>query len=263
MISGSSQKLYIEISLQNFSYCIKNQTNNQVVDFKTFPLDTFKAIDQQLDLIFDKEPNLHSGFEDILVLHNNNLNTFVPDVLFDETALGSYLQYNVKVFPTDYFDFDNLEKLKIKNIYVPYVVFNNYFLDRFGSFEFQHISTNLVLLLEKHSENKSGKCFFVHIAENHFKIIIIENNKLVFFNSYDYQTKEDFIYYILFIMEQLQLNPHEQIIELIGEIDFQSELYKIAYQYIKEVLITDLKPLASTLLVHEKQLQQHFILLQS
>lgn len=263
MISGSNQKLFIEISLDNFSYCIKNQMNSQVVDFKTIPLNRLKAIDQQLDLIFDKETKLNSSFDDILILHNNNLNTFVPESLFDETALGSYLQYNVKVFPTDYFDFDTLDVSKMKNIYVPYVVFNNYFLDRFGSFNFEHIHTNLIQLLTARSENTNNNNFYVHITANHFEIIIIKNDKLLFFNSYDYQTKEDFIYYILFVMEQLQLSPQEQKIELIGVIDLDSALYQIAYQYVKNVTILDLKSLASTLLVDEKQLQQHFILLQS
>src|SRR5690554_6597241 len=98
MTNSSSQKLYIQVSLQNFSYCIKNQSNNQVVDFKSIILDPFKTIEKQLDFIFDKEATLQSGFDDILVLHNNNLNTFVPTALFDKTALGSYLQYNIRFF---------------------------------------------------------------------------------------------------------------------------------------------------------------------
>ncbi|HLW63475.1 MAG TPA: DUF3822 family protein [Flavobacterium sp.] len=263
MTNNSSQKLFIEVSMQNFSYCIKNQKSKQIIDFKTIPLDSFKAMDQQLDFIFDKETTLHSNFDDILVLHSNNLNTFIPEALFDETALGSYLQYNVKVFPTDYFDFDTVEGLKMKNIYVPYVVFNNYFFDRFGSFDFQHIHTNLIQLLLTRSESENGKDFFVHIGKTHFEIVIFENNKLLFFNSYNYQTKEDFIYYILFVMEQLQLNPLEQFVQLTGIINQDSALYKIAYKYIKNVEITDLKPTAQAFPIEEKQLQEHYILLQS
>jgi hypothetical protein len=46
----------------------------------------------------------------------------------------------------------------------------------------------------------------VHFSEGHFEIII-QNQKLLFFNSFDYQTPEDFIYYVLFTAEQLSLNP--------------------------------------------------------
>lgn len=263
MTNSSSQKLYIQVSLQKFSYCIKDQSNNQVVDFKSIILDPFKTIEKQLDFIFDKEATLQSGFDDILVLHNNNLNTFVPTALFDKTALGSYLQYNIKVFPTDYFDYDSMEHLQMENIYVPYVAFNNYFLDRFGSFDFQHIHTGLVQQLIDQSADNGTKKFFVHIADNHFEIVIVETKKLLFFNSYEYQTKEDFIYYILFVMEQLQLNPQEQLVKLTGKIDPEDELYQIVYQYVRNVEITDLKPTAEALSVDEKQLQEHYILLQS
>jgi hypothetical protein len=46
----------------------------------------------------------------------------------------------------------------------------------------------------------------VHFSEGHFEIIVIQNQKLLLFNSFDYQTP-DFIYYVLFTAEQLSLNP--------------------------------------------------------
>src|SRR5690554_7812707 len=120
----------------------------------------------------------------------------------------------------------------MENIYVPYVAFNNYFLDRFGSFDFQHIHTGMVQHLTDQSANNSTKELFVHIADNHFEIVIVETKKLLFFNSYEYQRKEDCIYYILFVMEQLQLDPQEQLVKLAGKIDPEDERYQIVYQYV-------------------------------
>lgn len=261
MLNESFQKLYIQVSLQNFSYCVKNQVNNQVIQFKSFVLDPYKTIEQQLDVFFDKEEALQTGFNDVMVLHDNNLNTFVPTALFDETSLGSYLQYNTKVFPTDYFDFDSLTQQQMKNIYVPYVAFNNYFLDVFGSFNFQHINTSLVQHFINKSVNNDSVEFFVHVAENHFEIVLLQNKKLLFFNSYEYQTKEDFIYYILFVFEQLQLNTQTQIVKLYGNITPESDLYQIVYKFIRNVEVANLQTIAQTLSVTNEQLQQHYILL--
>ncbi|MDN3710072.1 DUF3822 family protein [Myroides ceti] len=61
-------------------------------------------------------------------MHDNSLNTFVPSALFDADNLGSYLQYNVKIFPTDYFDYDEISSHQLQNIYIPYVQFNNFLL---------------------------------------------------------------------------------------------------------------------------------------
>ena len=263
MSNASFQKLYIQVSLNYFSYCIKNQVNNQITGFKTFALDPFKTIEQQLDFFFDKEEALQAGYEDVLVLHDNNLNTFVPTPLFDETALGSYLQYNVKVFPTDYFAHDSLEQVKMENVYVPYVAFNNYFLDKFGGFNFQHINTNLVQHFLHKSASSNEIDFYVHITASRFEIVLVQNKQLQFFNSYEYQTKEDFIYYLLFVFEQLQLNTQEQKVQLIGCVDEESALYQIAYQFIRNVYVTPLHTLAQTLSVTTQQVQQHYILLQA
>ena len=241
MLNESFQKLYIQVSLQNFSYCVKNQVNNQVIQFKSFVLDPYKTIEQQLDVFFDKEEALQTSFNDVMVLHDNNLNTFVPTALFDEAALGSYLQYNTKVFPTDYFDFDSLTQQQMKNIYVPYVAFNNYFINK--------------------SVNNDSVEFFVHVAENHFEIVLLQNKKLLFFNSYEYQTQEDFIYYILFVFEQLQLNTQTQNVKLYGNITPESDLYQIAYKFIRNVEVANLQTIAQTLSVTNEQLQQHYILL--
>ncbi|SFN62374.1 Protein of unknown function [Paenimyroides ummariense] len=261
MTNESFQKLYIQVSLQNFSYCVKNQVNNQVIQFKSFALDQYKTIEQQLDVFFDKEEALQTGFSDVLVLHDNNLNTFVPTALFDETALGSYLQYNTKVFPTDYFDFDSLTQHQMENIYVPYVAFNNYFLDVFGSFNFQHINTGLVQHFLNKSANNNQVEFFVHVADTHFEVVLLQNKKLLLFNSYEYQTQEDFIYYLLFVFEQLQLDPQKQLVKIVGNCTKESNLYQITYKFIRNVEVADLKTIAQTLSVTNEQLQQHYILL--
>lgn len=263
MQNDSFQKLFIQVSLQQFSYCIKNQVSNEILHLKSFRLDPYKTVEQQLDVFFDKEEALHSGFQDVLVLHDNNMNTFVPTDLFDETALGSYLQYNTKVFPTDYFDHDSVGASKMENIYVPYVIFNNYLLDQFGSFDFQHIHTNLVQHLIHKSVGNNTIEFFVHIGDYHFEIVLLKNKQLQFFNTYDYQKPDDFIYYILFVFEQLKLDPNEQLIQLVGQISKESSLYEIAYKFIKNVAIFDMQSAANALQVNVADLQKHYILLQA
>lgn len=261
MGTESFQKLYIQVSLNQFSYCIKNQINNQVLHYKSYPLDMYKSVEKQLDVFFDKDEALQSGFQDVLVLHDNNLNTFVPIALFDDNQIGSYLQYNTKVFPTDYFDHDTITLLKAENVYVPYVAFNNYFIDVFGGFNFQHINTSLIEHFLAKSVNNGAIEFFVHISDTRFEIVLLQNKNLIFFNSFEYQTKEDFIYYILFVFEQLQLNRDTQLVKFYGNIIIESDLYQMAYKYIRNIEVADLKSIAQTLSVTSDQLQQHYILL--
>jgi hypothetical protein len=45
---------------------------------------------------FLKYPELKANYDEVVIVHSNNLSTFVPTALFDEEYLGSYLQFNTK-----------------------------------------------------------------------------------------------------------------------------------------------------------------------
>ena len=59
------------------------------------------------------------------------------------------------------------------------------------------------------------------------------------YNSFEYSSKEDFIYYILFAAEQLELNPEKFELQLLGHISKDDPLFKIAYKYIRNVSLLE------------------------
>lgn len=123
---------------------------------------------------------------------------------------------------------------------MPYVNINNHVYDRFGEFEFKHFSTivlDAILSFEKHSTSSK---MYVNISIDHFEVIALENGQLKLYNTFEYATKEDFIYYILFAIEQLSFNPEELPLILVGNISKDDELYSIVYKYIREVSIFEI-----------------------
>ena len=102
---------------------------------------------------------------------------------------------------------------------------------------------------------------FVHVSDTHFEIVVIQNQKLELYNSFEYKTPEDFIYYILFTAEQLHLNPESFKLELLGKIDTESPLYTIAYKYVRNVAMMDYSSVFNSL--SEAQKREHFILINS
>ena len=91
-------------------------------------------------------------------------------------------------------------------VYIPYVNINNFFIDQFGTFDYKHANSILVSKLLDASKNNDNKKMIVHFNPGHFEIIVIQNQKLLLFNSFEYKTPEDFIYYLLFTAEQLNMN---------------------------------------------------------
>jgi hypothetical protein len=260
------KKLSIQVSLTGLSFCCFDTLNNTIVSLNEAHFDSFhKAtkIEELFTDAFRDFPELKDSYDEILIIHNNNLSTFVPTPLFDENFLGSYLQYNTKVFETDFFAFDEIPNYQMNAVYIPYVNINNFFIDRFGSFEYKHANSILVKTLLDLSKNNDEKKMIVHFNPGHFEIMVIQNQKLLLFNSFDYQTPEDFIYYLLFTAEQLNMNPESFKLELLGSIAEEDEFYAIAFKYIRNVSILDVTDLQKNNTFSTAQNQKHFILFHS
>ena len=107
------------------------------------------------------------------------------------------------------------------------------------------------------------KKMYVHVGNNHFEILVIDKSGLRLFNTFDYQTKEDFIYYILFTAEQLQLNPEEFELLLLGQVNIDDDLYQISFTYVRHIKILD--PSYKYVLgdMVDPKIRQNFVLLNS
>ena len=257
-------KLSILVSLNGMSFCCFDTISGKPTVLKNVHFDTFiksSRIEDLFESVYKNNPELSEKYDEVKVIHSNTLSTFVPQPLFDEEFLASYLQYNAKVFETDFFTFDALDKYEMNNVYIPYVNMNNFFIDKYGAFEYHHANSILVSKLLDVSKNNEDRKMFVHFSENHFEIIVIQNQKLLLFNSYEYKTPEDFIYYLLFSAEQLQLNPEYFKLELLGNITEFDAYYQLAYKYIRNISLFDVSDFHPQFL--EKENRDHFILLHS
>ena len=261
-ISTSKYELSIQVNLSGLSFFVLNLETSKVDFLKALQFDkkqTPKTLLDKLTHSFNTFDELQNQFSKVTVIHDNELATLVPKALFDETNLVDYLKFNTKILKTDFITFDNVQIADLAVVYVPLVNINNFIFERFGSFEYRHSATvliNRVLTIEKNS--KSLK-MYVNIETSHFEIITAANNTLKFYNRFDYNTKEDFIYYLLFTAEQLELNPEEFPLILMGVIDESDERYKIVYKYIRNVSILS----SDAMLYSNGSNSNHFTLLNS
>ncbi|RZJ33507.1 MAG: DUF3822 family protein [Flavobacterium sp.] len=260
------RKLTIKVSPEGLSFCCHDTLSGAVlslreVDFSKYPRAT-RTEDHYWKAFVDNI-ELTRTYDSVSVIHDNNLNTFVPQPLFDVDYMGSYLQYNTKVFETDFFDYDELLNYDMNNVYIPYVNINNFLLDQFGTFEYHNANTILVSRLLDTARNQTDPHVYAHFSKGRFEIVVLQHQKLVLFNSFDFTTKEDFLYYLLFTAEQLSLNPEVFHLSLLGEVEKDSDLFRMAYKYVRNVSLYDVSALAEKNGLSAAENLKHFILLQS
>lgn len=242
MTKKNIKELSIQVNLNGLSFCILNRSLNSIeflntTDFeqKLTPFDTLNRLKTELstNTVFSDD------FDAVTVIHQNELATLVPKSLYNADHKADYLKFNSKILKTDFITEEAISINDSINVYIPYVNINNYIFETFGAFIYKHSSTILIdNILQRVKANITAE-MFINVNNTTIELLIVDNGKLQLFNVFEYNTKEDFIYYILFVFEQLQLDPETTNIKLSGFINDGDELYSVLYTYVRHVSIID------------------------
>ena len=236
-------KLSIQVSLNVLSFCALSPDEKRILFFKdvTFakklnPIQTLGRIEK----VYEQEEFLQQENLDVIILFSNDLFSLVPQKLFAEEQASEYLKFNTRILETDFVAYDELEKAEMVNVYIPYTNINNFFFEKHGEFEYRHSISVLTeaLLKDSDPEDKEVKAY-VHCYAGGYDLFIIQEGKLLLANTFKSKTKEDFIYYLLFTAEQLDLDPHSLNLFLLGRITKNSDYYQIAYTYVRNIEFLD------------------------
>ncbi len=230
-------KLSIQVRLNGLSFCILDCRKNEINWYKktSFPREYNPVkILGEIELIYEKEEALQQKIDEVAILFSNDLYSLVPEEFFNETEASNYLKFNTRILKTDVVANDVLEPANVANVYIPYTNITNYFFDKYGEFEYKHSITVFVqAVLNAYFENEIRA--YLHNYNGYYDLVVVKDQKLLLCNTFSYDTKEDFIYYLLFTAEQLELDPSSFPLYLLGEISEDSPLYTIAYKYIRNV----------------------------
>ncbi|PIQ18445.1 MAG: hypothetical protein COW66_06140 [Flavobacteriaceae bacterium CG18_big_fil_WC_8_21_14_2_50_34_36] len=236
-------RLSVQVSLNGLSFLIQNTETLEIIFFKDISfLGTYSPEEVLFEIkkAYETYPKLSENIENISILHENNLYALVPKSIFQEEAISEYLKFNTKVLPNDYITFDTLDVYDMVTVFVPFTNINNYFFEIYGAFDFYHTSTIFIqkILAEERKENLLK--MHVHVFDCRFDVLVTQNKSVQLYNRFTYSTPEDFIYYILFIAEQLNMNPEVFPLYLYGKIKEGDALYTIAYTYIRNVFLPEI-----------------------
>ena len=230
------KELSIQINLNGLSFCVKNNNTVETLYTSQFeqeltPFDTLNRLKTELEKQVFSE-----SFSSIKIIHQNNLATFIPEELYDENHNADYLKFNTKILKSDFITHDTISSNNSVNVYIPYVNINNYIFEQFGEFTYQHsASVFLQTLLKKDETSHEKTKVYINVNKTSIEIFAINNNELQLFNVFDYSSPEDFIYYVLFVFEQLNLNTETNEVVLSGLIDLNDNLYSILYTYVRHI----------------------------
>ncbi len=183
---------------------------------------------------YDLEEEKLKEISEIKVIYAHPYFALVPRPYFLEERLSDYLKFNTKIISTDQLTFDRLKNLNANMVYVPFTNINNYLFEKFGTFSYTHAMTEFIDQCLAQTDKTTTEVY-VNAYTSHFDLCVVKKEKLILSNTYDYFAPEDFVYYILFVFEQLNLSTDDVNLYLSGEIEKESKLYNLLFTYIRNI----------------------------
>jgi hypothetical protein len=236
--SAGSYHLSILAGLDSFSCCVLDTKRNKYLALCSWTFQgvySWQVLCDNIESIIKDSKLLKYDFKSVNAAVVHNRSTLIPNALYDAGAKEKYLQFNHTIEETDVVIADELKNLDTKNVYAVPACFEKLVGSRFKNARILHHSTTLLETLLLQSRNQGTKKIVVHVQISHFEVAVLDGKQLLLYNSFSHQSSEDFIYYLLFVCEQMKLNPEQLELLLLGEIERNSAIYSILYKYVRNI----------------------------
>lgn len=233
-------KLSIQVSLDGLSFCVLDTVGQSIALRHEHRFDsavTPYRLQHELKERLRQQGVWDYAYSEVVAIHRNPMFSLVPQAFFRPEEQADYLKFNTKILPTDHVEHDTVEGLDLVNVYVPFTNVNNYIFDLFGPFEFKHAATVLLESLAKLPSSGQGTVCYAHLAESRLDLAVFANKKFRFYNSFPLSGETDYLYYLLFSLEQLGLDPQRIKLRLLGEVSEGDAVFESSAEYVENVSI--------------------------
>jgi|GEM_PF-2281179 len=233
----------ILFSKDGLSFCIVDNRTQKAIAYQTIPIDSHLNIRETcffLSKTFKNCDWFNYSFKDIKVVFQWYKSTIIPQNLYVDLQSSQFLELNFGALNEEETLSNKLPFLDAQNVFaVPKCV-----LDTFRTFlpiaQILHSNTPFLNGLFK-AKHKS--IVALQIGSNYFDMIVLESNKLQLSNSFFYKSNEDFLYFLVYTLEQLKLEPKNIVLQLNGHISADSELFQLLRKYFLNLTFAE-KPTA-------------------
>lgn len=231
--------LFLQCGNDFFAAAILDTDRNKYVallDYRfPYPLETRDLRDRLLTIIEQHKNLLDNRYDNVSLSFCGYKNTLLPDVFFDSDQMELLFKVNHLLADDEKVLYDNLRRISAKNLYaVPKEIYN-FFTSYYSDLSVFHGATPLIEGLLTQHKNTTGRVVTVNVQGRYFEMVVNRGGDLEYYNRFPYQTVEDFMYYIVFVFEQLELNPETDTLYIAGTIEKNSTLLAMIRKYIRNI----------------------------
>jgi hypothetical protein len=231
-------QLVLQLGSDGLLASIFDKEKNKYIAFEYYSFQQVyntELLSELFDIALKESKFLSQRYKAVSCSMVSSLATIVPTALYEDDRKKIYLKFNTSLQGDELVMVDDIRNLDAKNVFALPFSIKAKLDSMYAKVTYHHFSSGLIETLLSQNKNETKKKLFVHVQASHFEAVVIEGKKLAFYNTFNYHSAEDFIYYLLFVCEQLHLNPESIETVLIGEIERSSAIFTLAQKYIRNL----------------------------
>lgn len=267
-------RLSIQLRLDGFSFAYIHHYTLELLLIQDYRI-SFKSHQhtaerwQIINDFFTKHLEHHSihgsSFTKVTVFFDHKEYSLNANSLFKDQRLDEQIEFNQHIpysFNSHAQSISGTERTMI--FAVPQLIHNT-LSDYFTDSKLMHSAGVLENEIHKKHKNKNlGNQVYVQVSNRDMHLIVMKNEDLLYHNAFKYTSKEDFIYFILLVYDQLSLNPEEDSLTFLGDLSHSSALFGITWQYIRNIsFIHQTNGILLNSTFDQMPIHQYFLLIQS
>jgi hypothetical protein len=243
----TEQLVYYSLSIQvNFNllrFCVIDNMQHRCLyleDYQLNDIHTFDELTTQLDFLFDNHIILKAGYwKSIHVAIKDTQFTHIPTALYESAHIQDYLNLTTsREIKEDQLALSYFHISKdITSVFSISTQLKKWFDTMYPTQKIKYINHTSSFLegVFQISNRKQDAEVYIQVEQHFLTIAVLKNNQLLFCNGFTFNSSEDFVYFVLFVYDQLQLNPEQTPLTIWGEILDDSDSFNKLYKYIRYI----------------------------
>ncbi|WP_210490583.1 DUF3822 family protein [Rufibacter aurantiacus] len=240
--SSASAHLYINFGAHRIRLGVLDAQRNKFVALEDYEAESPSSVENaisQLQQLRSVSPLLEERkWQQVRIGIKNQQFTLIPEALFDLNAREEYLKLNAVVEPelevVHHHEHPRLELINVFTVPASLEAWSGTHFQN-SPIEFVHQTSALMEGILHMAERSSRPQLFIYVDKNYVTLVVLQGLKLEFCNSFFFTSSEDFIYYVLFVLQEKKMNPDQDQVTVWGELLLDSQLHEVLRTYIRHV----------------------------
>jgi hypothetical protein len=214
---ASDYHLSIQVGLDGFSFCILDIRRKKYIALRHIPLIVGKTqfLSRKLEAIFDQEEKLNAAYQSVSVDYSTNEAALIPKKYSPDGNFETIAALSFETGRNDLVRMDNLPGSNDTIVYGHPKELTTLLNRKYTNFEFRHKSIPL-LASAYDQRNEKNNTVLINFEKKYVQMIALKNFGINLYNSFYFKTETDFMYYMLNVCLNLQIDHQVDEIILSG-----------------------------------------------